>query len=301
MQCTNILVCLIFNNITCMIRVENLSFSYRKSKKAVLRDFSLTLEQGRVYGLLGKNGAGKSTLLYLMTGLLTPKKGSVSYQDLDVRRRLPATLREIFLVPEEFELPPVSLVNYVELNSPFYPHFSKEDMVRYLHFFEMDMNVNLGALSMGQKKKVFMSFALATNTSLLVMDEPTNGLDIPGKSQFRKFIASGMTEDKTILISTHQVRDIDKVLDHVLIMDESHVLLDESTADISDKLLFMESDDRELAAAALYSIPSIQGNFLVLSNEKHEESEINLELLFGATLSMPDRIAELFDSKKEEK
>ena len=283
-----------------MITAENLSFTYRKSKRAVLHDFSLSLEKGRVYGLLGKNGAGKSTLLYLMTGLLTPCHGRVVFHDTDVRRRLPVTLQDMFLVPEEFDLPAVSLVSYVELNSVFYPRFSKEDMMKYLHYFEMDMDINLGALSMGQKKKVFMSFALATNTSLLLMDEPTNGLDIPGKSQFRKFIASGMTDDKTIVISTHQVRDIDKVLDHVVIVDNSHVLLNESTASISEKLFFTESDDRELAAAALFSMPSIQGNFLILPNKRNEESDINLELLFGATLSAPEEMLALFHAKQKE-
>ena len=283
-----------------MITVENLSFLYRKSKRAVLHDFSLSLEKGRVYGLLGKNGAGKSTLLYLMSGLLTPKSGKVGYHDVDVRRRLPITLQDMFLVPEEFDLPPVSLISYIELNSPFYPRFSKEDMVKYLHYFEMDINIDLGALSMGQKKKVFMSFALATNTSLLLMDEPTNGLDIPGKSQFRKFIASGMTDDKTILISTHQVRDIDKVLDHVLIMDNSRVLLNESTMSICDKLFFTESENRELLQSSLFSTPSIQGNFLLLPNESGEDSEINLELLFNATLAVPERISALFHSKQTE-
>lgn len=283
-----------------MITVENLSFLYRKSKRAVLHDFSLSLEKGRVYGLLGKNGAGKSTLLYLMSGLLTPKSGKVVYHDVDVRRRLPITLQDMFLVPEEFDLPPVSLISYIELNSPFYPRFSKEDMVKYLHYFEMDINIDLGALSMGQKKKVFMSFALATNTSLLLMDEPTNGLDIPGKSQFRKFIASGMTDDKTILISTHQVRDIDKVLDHVLIMDNSRVLLNESTMSICDKLFFTESENRELLQSSLFSTPSIQGNFLLLPNESGEDSEINLELLFSATLAVPERISALFHSKQTE-
>ena len=281
-----------------MITVENLSFLYRKSKRAVLHDFSLSLEKGRVYGLLGKNGAGKSTLLYLMSGLLTPKSGKVVYHDVDVRRRLPITLQDMFLVPEEFDLPPVSLISYIELNSPFYPRFSKEDMVKYLHYFEMDINIDLGALSMGQK--VFMSFALATNTSLLLMDEPTNGLDIPGKSQFRKFIASGMTDDKTILISTHQVRDIDKVLDHVLIMDNSRVLLNESTMSICDKLFFTESENRELLQSSLFSTPSIQGNFLLLPNESGEDSEINLELLFNATLAVPERISALFHSKQTE-
>ena len=283
-----------------MITVENLSFLYRKSKRAVLHDFSLSLEKGRVYGLLGKNGAGKSTLLYLMSGLLTPKSGKVVYHDVDVRRRLPITLQDMFLVPEEFDLPPVSLISYIELNSPFYPRFSKEDMVKYLHYFEMDINIDLGALSMGQKKKVFMSFALATNTSLLLMDEPTNGLDIPGKSQFRKFIASGMTDDKTILISTHQVRDIDKGLDHVLIMDNSRVLLNESTMSICDKLFFTESENRELLQSSLFSTPSIQGNFLLLPNESGEDSEINLELLFNATLAVPERISALFHSKQTE-
>lgn len=282
-----------------MLQVKDISFSYHKSKGEILSNFSLSLEKGRVYGLLGKNGAGKSTLLYLMSGLLTPKHGSVMYHQTDVRRRLPVTLKDMFLVPEEFELPPISLISYIELNSPFYPHFSKEDMLRYLHLFEMDMNVDLGALSMGQKKKVFMSFALATNTSLLLMDEPTNGLDIPGKSQFRKFIASGMSDDKTIVISTHQVRDIDKVLDHVLIMDNSRVLLNESISQICEKLLFMESTDYDLVKKALYTLPSVQGNLLVLPNEDNEESEINLELLFGATLAAPAQIIELFHSKKD--
>lgn len=281
-----------------MIAVENLSFTYRKSKRAVLKDFTLTFEAGRVYGLLGKNGAGKSTLLYLMSGLLTPKSGKVVFHDTDVRRRLPVTLQDMFLVPEEFELPQVSLVSYVELNSPFYPRFSKEDMIKYLHYFEMDIDIDLGALSMGQKKKVFMSFALATNTSLLLMDEPTNGLDIPGKSQFRKFMASGMSDDKTIVISTHQVRDIDKVLDHVLIMDDSRVLLDQSTGSICEKLFFVESDDRELAEKALFAIPSIQGNFMVLPNTEGAESDINLELLFNATLAAPAEITRLFQTQK---
>lgn len=283
-----------------MLQVENISFSYRKGKKNVLHDFSLSLEKGRVYGLLGKNGAGKSTLLYLMSGLLTPKSGKVMYHDTDVRRRLPVTLQDMFLVPEEFDLPPISLISYVELNSQFYPRFSKEDMVKYLHYFELEQEQDLGALSMGQKKKVFMSFALATNTSLLIMDEPTNGLDIPGKSQFRKFIASGMSDDRTIIISTHQVRDIDKILDHVVIMDNSHVLLDESTANICSKLLFVESDDRELAKTALYTLPSVQGNFLMLPNTEDEESEINLELLFGAALAASEKIAGMFHSKQKE-
>lgn len=278
-----------------MLNVENVSFGYKRRAKEVLSHFALTLGQGRVYGLLGKNGAGKSTLLYLMSGLLTPKKGKVMYKGTDVRLRRPDTLSDMYLVPEEFELPPVTLAKYVKMNSPFYPHFSLEDMTGYLHLFGMDTDADLRALSMGQKKKVFMSFALATNTSLLLMDEPTNGLDIPGKSQFRKLIASGMSENRTIVISTHQVRDIDRVLDHVVIMDNSRVLLNRSIADICRKFSFKESDDRELAGKAIYALPSVQGNSLMLpNNHGKEETEINLELLFGATLATPEKVAQAF-------
>ncbi len=283
-----------------MLQVENISFSYGRRKPEVLSDFSFSLEKGRVYGLLGKNGVGKSTLLYLMCGLLTPKHGRVMYHGLNVRRRLPETLRDMFLVPEEFDLPAVSLVQFVELNSPFYPNFSKEDMMTYLHLFEMDWNIHLGGLSMGQKKKVFMSFALATHTSLLLMDEPTNGLDIMAKSQFRKFIASGMSDERTIVISTHQVRDIDNVLDHVVIMNNSCVLLDESIARVTERLAFVESDSPALAEEALYKLPSVQGNSLLLPNREGVETKLNLELLFGAVLANPEKIKELFHSKVEE-
>ena len=141
---------------------------------------------------------------------------------------------------------------------------------------------------------------MASKTCLRLMAETTKGRDIPGKSKFRKFLDSGMSDDKTSDISTHQVRDIDKVLDHALIMDNSRVLLDESTASICSKLFFLESDDRELAATALYTLPSVQGNFLMLPNTEGEESEINLELLFGAVLAEPGKIAEMFHTKTNE-
>ena len=275
-----------------MITIEHVSFSYPRAKRPLFEDFSLDLEQGKVYGLLGKNGVGKSSLLYLMTGLLTPKRGQILFHQTNVRKRLPVTLRDLFLVPEEFELPAVPLMRYVELNGGFYPRFSKEDMMKYLELFEMDTDVNLGALSMGQKKKVFMSFALATNTAFLIMDEPTNGLDIPGKSQFRKFMAAGMSDEKAMIISTHQVRDVDKILDHVILMDYSKILLNESTARINDVLLFDEVD--ALSADVIFSQPSMHGYSVMLPNGGGEAGEINLEVLFNATLAVPERITELF-------
>ena len=277
-----------------MLHVENLSFSYRNPRRELFSNFSLDINAGGVYGLLGRNGAGKSTLIALMTGLLTPDGGRVTFNNDDVRRRLPRTLCDFFLVPEEFELPHLSLKQFVKLNAPFYPKFSDEDMNRYLDLFEMERDAQLKSLSMGQRKKVFMSFALATNTSLLLMDEPTNGLDIPGKSQFRKFIAQGMTDEKAIVISTHQVRDIDSILDHVVIIENSRVLLNADLSEVGSKLAFrpMHEGDKPL-----YVLQNAMGALAVLPNDGTEETNVDLEMLFNATLQQPETINQLFNQK----
>ena len=280
---------------TTMIEVKNLSFSYGRKKQKVFDDFSLTLSEGAVYGLLGKNGTGKSTLLYLMTGLLRPQGGKVFYKGIDVSLRYPLTLQDMFLVPEEFMLPSVSLRQYVKLNAPFYPRFSQEQLHACLRDFDMNEDIHLGELSMGQKKKAFVCFALATNTSLLVMDEPSNGLDIPSKSQFRKVIASGMTDEKSVIISTHQVRDIDSLLDHVVIIDGTCVLLNASVKEICNKLYFAEQGMNEPTDSALYVQPSMQGNSVILPNDYKEETKLNLEVLFNAMLAERERMQKMFN------
>ena len=280
---------------TKMLEVENLSFSYGRRKSKVLEDFSMKLDKGSVYGLLGKNGTGKSTLLYLMAGLLRPQTGNVLYKGVDVKKRYPDTLQDMFLVPEEFALPNVSLKQYVKLNAPFYPNFSDELLNTCLRDFDMNEDIHLGELSMGQRKKAFMCFALATNTSLLMMDEPTNGLDIPSKSQFRKVIASGMSDDKAVIISTHQVRDIDSLLDHVLILDGSKLLLNQSVSSICEKLYFAEQGMNEPTEGALYVQPSVQGNSVILPNEYGEDSKLNLEVLFNAILAQRERMQQMFN------
>ena len=282
-----------------IMQVERLAFSYGWLKqKPVFTDFSLSLERGKVYGLLGLNGAGKSTLIYLMAGLLTPKAGKVTMCDTDVRLRRPSTLSDVYVVPEEFELRRMSLREFATLNGALYPRFSYDDMLQNLAIFDVDPEIkSLSALSMGQKKKVLMSFAFATHTSLMLMDEPTNGLDIPGKSQFRRLVASQMTDDRTILISTHQVRDIDRCIDHVVIVDNSRVLLDASVASITAKLRFVENGTAADTDEALFSQPSVMGYSLVLPNTGDEETELNLETLFNATLADCDRITGIFNPK----
>ena len=282
-----------------IMQVERIAFNYGwRQQKSVFSDFSLSLERGKVYGLLGLNGAGKSTLIYLMAGLLTPKSGRVTIDGCNVRDRLPSTLGNLFVVPEEFELPRMSLKEYATLNGALYPRFSYEDMLRNLEIFDINPEIkSLSSLSMGQKKKVLMSFAFATHTDLMLMDEPTNGLDIPGKSQFRRLVAREMSDNRTIVISTHQVRDIDRCIEHVVIIDNSKVLLDESVARITSKLQFVENATAAEAKSAIYSQPSVTGYSIVAPSNGGDETEINLETLFNATLGNRDKITEIFNAK----
>lgn len=263
-----------------MLKVDNVTFSYSRRKEAVLKDFSLDISEGGVYGLLGSNGAGKTTLLYLISGLLTPDSGKVTLDGINTRLRRPETVSEIFIVPEEFDFPSLTLKKFVDLNSPFYPKFSYEEMMENLALFELTPELNVNKLSMGQKKKVALSFAMATNTKVLILDEPTNGLDIPGKSAFRRFISRGVSDDRIFIISTHQVRDVAQLLDNILIVDNRKVLFNHSVMDIQKHLKFVETLDRRLIDSALYASNSLGGSALILPNLDGNDTEINLELLF---------------------
>lgn len=207
-----------------MLKIQDVTFAYKKNNP-VLDRFTLEINEGGIYGLLGKNGTGKSTLLYLIMGLLHPQTGQVTYNGTETRLRLPELLSDMFIVPEEYNLPGIPIQKYINAIKPFYPRFDEEMMYSCLEKFEMPREINLGALSMGQKKKVYMSIALAARTRLLLMDEPTNGLDIPSKSQFRKVVAASTDPDQIIIISTHQVRDVELLLDHVIMIEPNKVLL----------------------------------------------------------------------------
>lgn len=279
-----------------MLTLKNLSFYYPGRRKPVIDDMTAEIPAGGVYGLLGPNGAGKSTLLYLIAGLLTPKQGCVELDGVNTRLRRVSTLQDIFVVPEELSLPPVTVKKYCELNAAFYPNFSAEDLKRHLQTFEIDseMPYKLSNLSMGQKKKVYMCFALACNTPVLLMDEPTNGLDIPGKAAFRRFIASSSDESKTIIISTHQVKDVERILDHIFIMNDSRIMLNESMGRIGERLAFMTTTDPAIVAKALYTVPSIGGSGVVIENDGSMDTEIDLETLFSLVTTKPEIINRIF-------
>ena len=282
-----------------MLQIKDLTFSYSKKQAPVLGNVNLTLEDGRIYGLLGLNGTGKSTMLYLISGLLRPTLGSISYNGEDVTRRLPSTLEDMFIVTEEYDLPAMSVEEYCRQNGQFYPHYSQELFDKCMAAFELtNTKTKLNKMSMGTKKKVYISFAIATQTKLLLMDEPTNGLDIPSKAQFRKAISLGMSDDRTVIISTHQVRDVDSILDHIVMIGRNEVLLNETIASIEQKLSFEERPAQESLDDALFSMPSVRGNAVLTENTAGEESTINLELLFNGVVAETDRIKAIFAKKQ---
>lgn len=280
-----------------MLTIKDLSFVYPHKRQPVLSGINLDISAGGVYGLLGSNGVGKSTLLGLIGGLYTPRTGSVELKGVNTRLRLPSTLSDIFIVPEEFSLPEVTLRKYIDSVSGFYPRFSEADMRKYLDMFGMSEDVHLGRLSMGQRKKVYMSFALAANTPLLLMDEPTNGLDIPGKSQFKSFVASGMTDERAIIISTHQVQDINLLLDHVIIMENQGILLNAPISEITAKLAFETTTDPSRREGALFMVPSLQGDNIVSHNTDGRETAVNLETLFTFVVTNTQAATAIFSNK----
>lgn len=283
-----------------MIRLEDISFAYRKERKQVFRHFNADLETGGIYGLLGKNGAGKSTLLYLAAGLITPSGGRVLMDGEDMRVRSVSSLQKLFLVPEEFTLPAVSLEGYVRYMAPFYPRFSAEILKRALDCFELSGDLHLDRLSMGQRKKAFISFALAANTEWLLLDEPTNGLDIPGKRQFRKILVQEMNEERGVLISTHQVLDVEHLLDRLLIIDQGQALLQKSVEEICEVIQFAQTSDPKLLSRAIYQLPSLQGASVLLPNEYAMESNLDLELLFNALMEKREEVTALFSKNNDD-
>lgn len=276
-----------------MIRLDRASFAYSPGKK-LFENLELTLSPGHIYGLLGKNGAGKSSLLRLMAGLLFPTGGQIRVAGFEPAKRQPAFLQELFFIPEEIYLPPVSIDKFIKTLSPFYPKFNIGQFNSFLTEFDVSQNQNLSALSFGQKKKVLISFGLATQTKVLIMDEPTNGLDIPSKAQFRKLIASVFEPDRVMLISTHQVRDLDNLIDSVIILDENEILLHHSLEVISERLQFSTLISTENDERVLYSQPSQRGYAVVMENEDSVESRVDLEQLFNAVMNNRNRIRQLF-------
>ena len=276
-----------------MIQIENLSFGYSK-KKLLYKNLTLTLGEGSIYGLLGKNGAGKSTLLKNLVGLLFPTDGTITINGYSPKKRLPSFLQTIYFIPEEVNVPGLTIHKYMNLFAPFYPAFNKDQFYNYLNQLDVKDLGKLNTLSFGQQKKFIIAFALACNTKILLLDEPTNGLDIPSKIRFRKLISSVFDKERMIFISTHQIRDLDNLIDRVVIVDNGQLLLNASITEIAQKLCFKTVAEITDKNKVLFSQESLKGYSVVIENITDEDSKIDLEQLFNCVTENPEKAKSIF-------
>ena len=281
-----------------MIQINHLDFGYR-NRPLLFKDLNLALNQGHIYGLLGKNGAGKSTLLKNMTGLAFPQKGSCLYKGINVAGRPVTVLQDIYFIAEELFVPSLTPVQFVANTAGFYPKFSQGDFYHYLKMLEVDLDGKMDKQSYGQQKKAMIAFGLAANTNLLIMDEPTNGLDIPSKVQFRKLIASVLTEDRCIVISTHQVRDLDSLIDTLLVLNEQEIVVNQQMDEVAEKLTFGVYADTK-AMPVIYEEETIRGKNAILSNTSRKYGKVDLELLFNGIITGNQSLLKILRSTRNE-
>lgn len=275
-----------------MITLKELSFSYSR-KKEVLDRINLEVGSGHICGLLGKNGEGKTTLLNLLSGQIFPDQGSCLVLEETPSERNARFLQQIFLLPEEISMPEVTAIEYIKMYAPFYPTFRDDICKACVESFEINLSDRLSKMSQGQRKKVAITLALAAHTPLLLMDEPTNGLDIPSKATFRRLVTSLIDDNQTVIISTHQVRDLESLIDTVLILDQRQILLNKTLNEIGEKLYFGPLLPEE---KALYSEPTPQGTIGVTARDGKEETAVSLELLFNAAITYPKEIQRIMNS-----
>ena len=281
-----------------MISIRELDFYY-KSKEQVLDHISLNIHTG-IYGLLGENGVGKTTLLHLIAGLLFPKSGLIFLQAgkniYEPCYRMPEAMRLLAFLPTDFRMPSTSIASFARYHSPYYPDFSEEVLELNLKEFGLEPSQKLSRLSYGQQRKAMLAYLLSLNTPITLLDEPTNGLDISSRLALKRMLARTASDDKCLIISTHQVSDFENLFDHLVILGENRVLLDSSVEEITSRLLFARTD--ALPAQALYSHQTVRGYASVVENEIGEETTLELELLYKAVLQNPDRIRELFSKER---
>ena len=275
-----------------MIKINNLGFSY--GAFPVLKNISMTLSEGNIYGLLGENGVGKTTLLTLLCGLKKPKEGSIEVDGHSPFDREPSLLSSQFYLPDEVTPVHARARSFAKENGVFWPNFSLEKFEKILKEFEVDADQMMDAMSAGQLKKTWIAFALACDAKYYYLDEPTNGLDIPSKAQFRGAVSRYTAEDSTLIISTHQVRDLENIIDPIIILDNRAVLVNASMQEISDKLFF--DYGTVINPDALYLEQTPGGCIQVYPNTTGEESKVNVEAFFNTVHAHKEEVKALFNA-----
>lgn len=272
-----------------MVILNKVCFGYHK-KRPLFQDLSVELLPGHIYGLLGKNGEGKSSLLRNIAGLLFPNSGMIRVNGHEPRLRAAEFLQEVFFIPEEIYLPPISVKEISDHYGVLYPKFDADLFSEFISELQIPLGQKLNGMSYGQKKKALIAFALATNTRVVLMDEPTNGLDIPSKSLFRKLVLSNLNDERLFLISTHQVRDLDNLIDSVIILNNGEIAVQESLDNICERITFETMAHIEMDDRILHRQPFLGGFKVLRENVFGAESLLDIEQFFNAVIENPEGI-----------
>ncbi|MDA3863987.1 MAG: ABC transporter ATP-binding protein [Deltaproteobacteria bacterium] len=282
-----------------MIKINNLDFSYKNT--SLFHDLDMNLDQGNIYGLLGRNGAGKTTLLKLMTGLRFPDSGKIITGGFTASSRPKEMLEKICFIPEEIWVPPLTAKKYVQRYSRCYPSFSHELLKTHIEEFEVPYQRNLNKLSLGQKKKFLLAFGFASQCELLILDEPTNGLDIPSKSIFRRLVAEYIKDEQTVIISTHQVRDVENLIDPIIILDEGKVIFQQYVNALQDKFRIVNMKEISDTEKILYSEKTLGGYSVVMEADTETEAEqLDIETIFNIAVNNPDKLNKIMKGEDNE-
>ena len=252
----------------------------------VVTGFDLTVERGNKISLQGRNGCGKSTLIKYLAGL-GEQEGITAEGDIYIAPGL-----KISYVGQDTSSLAGTLYDIASERGADKTVFST--ILIKMGFTKEMLYRDVSRLSLGQKKMTYLSYAFASNASHIILDEPTNGLDITAMRTLRKLIASNMTDDRTIIISTHHINEISSLLDHIVILNNRKVAFDHSVHETGRALSFVESDKETDKNNALYSMSSAYGNRLILPNTSGIDSEIDYELLYEAVLDDSRKINALF-------
>lgn len=276
-----------------LINIKDLEFHY-KNQSNLLSNLNLEIKAGSIHGLLGKNGEGKSTLLKIMAGLLFPIAGEISVLNFEPKMRPIRLLQNIFFLPEEIASSNLSIKKFVKTYAPFYPKFRISNFYDYINDFGIDpLTKDIDTMSYGQKKKFMIAFGLSTNAKVILMDEPTNGLDIPSKGIFRRIVAKTLDEGCTIILSSHQVLDLENLLDKIIIMEEHQIIFNQSIEKILKHLYF--NTDKDINEKVIYKEDTLKGLSQICENKNGETSILDIELLFNAVIAQKNVIKNIFE------